>query len=306
MKELFEKLCEINDIKRKDVVEKDYYLHLLLNEIAKNQYLRSNLVFKGGTCLIKRYIGYVRFSEDLDFSWKNQKNWEDVTASQIRNQCSNLIDRILPLFSKISKNLGLNFEGGKENQEEVRISNGGRMVSLYVHYNSDILGLESTIKIQLNFLEKYFYDFNKVTLQPYAPYNDEELRFIFKEQIEKYSIPIKLIAYNPKEIYIEKCRAVLTRKTFKLRDLIDLYFMEKQFQYTIGKFGDEIIQKTRFSLENYDRYRKNLEKPQKPNFSSGEELKLLLIQPPEDFKEGLRNIYLNLDELRAKLLNEFR
>jgi len=82
--------------------------------------------------------------------------------------------------------------------------------------------------------------------------------------------------------------------------------MEKQFQYTIGKFGDEIIQKTRFSLENYDRYRKNLEKPQKPNFSSGEELKLLLIQPPEDFKEGLRNIYLNLDELRAKLLNEFR
>lgn len=35
MKELFEKLCEINDIKRKDVVEKDYYLHLLLNEIAK-------------------------------------------------------------------------------------------------------------------------------------------------------------------------------------------------------------------------------------------------------------------------------
>lgn len=306
MKELFEKLCEINDIKRKDVVEKDYYLHLLLNEIAKNQYLRSNLVFKGGTCLIKGYIDYVRFSEDLDFSWKNQKNWKNMTASQIRNQCSNLINRILPLFSKISKNLGLAFEGDKKNQEEVYISSGGRMVSLYVYYNSEILGIESSIKIQLNFLEKYFYNFNKVTLHPYASYNDEELRFIFKEQIEKYSLPIKLTAYDLKEIYIEKCRAVLTRKAFKLRDLIDLYFVEKQFRYTINKFENKIIQKTRFALENYDRYRENLEKPHKPNFSSGDELKLLLIQPPEDFKEDLRKIYFNLDGLRAGLLNEFK
>ena len=304
MKELFERLCSINNIARRDVVEKDYYLHLLINEITKHQYLRSNLVFKGGTCLIKGYIGYVRFSEDLDFSWRIQKNWRDMTASKIRDQCSILIDRLLPLFSKISNNLDLNFEGDKENSEEVHISSGGRMVDIYIRYDSEILGMESSIKIQLNFLEKYFYDFNTVILKPYAPYNDEELRFIFKEQIEKYSFPITLTAYNPKEIYIEKCRALLTRKTFKLRDLIDLYFIEKQFQYSIDEFKDKIIQKTRFALENYSRYRKNLEKTPKPDFSSKDELKLLLIQRPNYFEENLKKIYLSLDELRIKILNE--
>jgi len=301
MKEFFEKLCELNKITRRDVAEKDYYLHLLLNEIAKNQYLQSNLVFKGGTCLIKGYVSYFRFSEDLDFSWRNQENWKDVKTSKIRNQCSVIIDKLLPLFSKISHNLDLSFEGDKENPEEVHISSGGRMVDFYIRYHSEILGVVSSIKIQLNFLEKYFYDFNTVTLKPYAPYTDEELQFIFKEQIKRYSIPITLAAYNPKEIYIEKCRALLTRKTFKLRDLIDLYFLEKKFHYTIDEFKDEIIQKTRFAIENYDRYCKNLQKTPNPDFSSENELKLLLIQPPNNFKENLKTIYLSVNELRMKI-----
>ncbi len=304
MKEFFEKLCELNNIARRDVVEKDYYLHLLLNEIAKNKYLRSNLIFKGGTCLIKGYASYFRFSEDLDFSWRNQENWRGMKTSKIRNQCSVFIDRLLPIFSKISNNLDLNFEGDKENLKEVHISSGGRMVDFYIHYNSEILGVVSSIKIQLNFLEKYFYDFKTVTLKPYAPYNDEELQFIFKDQIERYSIPITLAAYDPKEIYIEKYRALLTRKTFKLRDLIDLYFLEKQFRYTVDRFEDKIIQKTRFALENYDRYRKNLEKTPKPDFSSEDELKLLLIQPPNNFKENLKRIYFNVNELKMKILDD--
>ncbi len=306
MKELFEKLCEINNIARRDVVEKDYYLHLLLKEMTKNKYLQSNLIFKGGTCLIKGYIGYVRFSEDLDFSWRNQNNWKGMTLSKIKNQCSKNVDMILPMFSEISKNLGLIFEGDKKDLEEVHISSGGRMVDFYIHYNSEILGMKSFFKIQLNFLEKYFYDFNKVKLQPYAPYADEELRFIFKEQIEKYSTPISLNVYNPKEIYLEKCRAILTRKIFKLRDLIDLYFIEKQFQYTIDKFEDEILKKTRFSLEIFDRYRRNIEKRPIPNFSSKEELNLLLDKSPKNLEESLRKIYFRLDKLRIKILNEIK
>lgn len=302
MKELFEKLCEINDIERKDIIEKDYYLHLLLNEISKNKYLRSNLVFKGGTCLIKTYIGYVRFSEDLDFSWRNQKDWEDTSSSKIRNQCSIFIDEILPIFSDISKKLGLIFEGDKENPEEVHISSGGRMVDFNIRYNSEILGVKNSVKIQLNFLEKYFYNFNTTILKPYAQYDNEELRFIFKEQIEKYLIPTSLATYDSKEIYLEKCRAILTRKTFKLRDLIDLYFIEKQFKYTIDRYKNEIIQKTQFALNTYDRYRKNLKRYQIPNFSNEEEMKLLLIQPPNGLEESLRKIYQRLDKLRDELI----
>jgi len=302
MKELFEKLCKLNNIKRKDVVEKDYYLHLILGEIVKNEYLRSNLVFKGGTCLIKTYIDYVRFSEDLDFSWKEQKNWKHLSASKIKNQCSILIDEILPALSEISDILGLTFSGDKEKGDEVHISSGGRMVDFYFGYYSEVLGVLSSIKIQLNFLEKYLYDFKTVKLKPYAPYSDAELYFIFKEQIEKYSNPISLTAYDLKEIYIEKCRAILTRKVFKLRDLIDLYFIEQRFGYTVKKFYEEIIQKTVFALDNYERYRKNLEKALKPNFSIDEEIKLLLVEPPKNFKKKLEIIYNEVDELRNELL----
>jgi predicted nucleotidyltransferase component of viral defense system len=32
----------------------------------------KNFLFKGGTCLMKNYLGYFRFSEDVDFAWKDQ------------------------------------------------------------------------------------------------------------------------------------------------------------------------------------------------------------------------------------------
>jgi len=47
------------------LVEKDYYLTLLLSRIYE---LSGNLIFKGGTCLNKIYYSYYRLSKDLDFS----------------------------------------------------------------------------------------------------------------------------------------------------------------------------------------------------------------------------------------------
>lgn len=49
------------------VVEKDYFLTLLLDGIA-NSNLKENLVFKGGTALRKIYFKHYRYSEDLDFT----------------------------------------------------------------------------------------------------------------------------------------------------------------------------------------------------------------------------------------------
>jgi predicted nucleotidyltransferase component of viral defense system len=51
-----------------EVVEKDYVLGWLLAALARNTEVRSNWVFKGGTCLKKCYFETYRFSEDLDFS----------------------------------------------------------------------------------------------------------------------------------------------------------------------------------------------------------------------------------------------
>ena len=56
-------------IEKRDLIEKDILLQMLLNELVKNKDFRDNFAFKGGTCLIKIYFGYFRFSEDLDFTY---------------------------------------------------------------------------------------------------------------------------------------------------------------------------------------------------------------------------------------------
>ena len=58
------------DIKytHKEIVEKDLYVHNLLSNLFSAQYFKENFLFKGSTCLEKCYLGYYRFSEDLDFT----------------------------------------------------------------------------------------------------------------------------------------------------------------------------------------------------------------------------------------------
>ncbi|MFQ5720013.1 MAG: nucleotidyl transferase AbiEii/AbiGii toxin family protein [Acidobacteriota bacterium] len=50
------------------VVEKDYVLGWLLQEIGRHPEISEDWVFKGGTCLKKIHVETYRFSEDLDFT----------------------------------------------------------------------------------------------------------------------------------------------------------------------------------------------------------------------------------------------
>lgn len=54
------------------VVEKDYVLGWLLWGISQQGELADNWVFKGGTCLKKCFFETYRFSEDLDFTLKEE------------------------------------------------------------------------------------------------------------------------------------------------------------------------------------------------------------------------------------------
>ena len=50
-----------------DIIEKDYYVTLMLQELAQNQ-SETKAYFKGGTCLYKIYFPMKRFSEDIDLT----------------------------------------------------------------------------------------------------------------------------------------------------------------------------------------------------------------------------------------------
>ncbi|HPD65397.1 MAG TPA: nucleotidyl transferase AbiEii/AbiGii toxin family protein [Bacteroidia bacterium] len=55
-----------------EFVEKDYWITLILNRLAKSKYV-NEAVFKGGTSLSKGYNLIERFSEDVDIAIINNK-----------------------------------------------------------------------------------------------------------------------------------------------------------------------------------------------------------------------------------------
>lgn len=59
---------------RPDIVEKDYVLGWLLASLMSSD-LRDQWVFKGGTCIKKCFFETYRFSEDLDFSLRQEASY---------------------------------------------------------------------------------------------------------------------------------------------------------------------------------------------------------------------------------------
>lgn len=59
------------------IVEKDYVLGWILAGISAHEKLSGSWVFKGGTCLKKCYFETYRFSEDLDFTLRNESHLEE-------------------------------------------------------------------------------------------------------------------------------------------------------------------------------------------------------------------------------------
>jgi predicted nucleotidyltransferase component of viral defense system len=59
------------------VVEKDYVLGWILAGINAHEELAESWVFKGGTCLKKCYFETYRFSEDLDFTLREERQLDE-------------------------------------------------------------------------------------------------------------------------------------------------------------------------------------------------------------------------------------
>jgi len=79
-----------------EFVEKDYWITLVLNRLAKSQYV-SSAVFKGGTSLSKGYNLIDRFSEDVDLAIINSNH---KSGNEIKNIIRNLEKEITADFSE--------------------------------------------------------------------------------------------------------------------------------------------------------------------------------------------------------------
>jgi len=287
-----------------EVIEKDYHLHRLLGRISEDDYLAERLVFKGGTCLVKAYAGYFRFSEDVDFAWRDQDMWEGRTTADVKRECSAQTEEIVKRVREISRDLGYVFRGDGKDRNEVRRSSGGRMLDMYPAYSSTVLGTRSRIKIEVNFVDVFLFDFMTRELRSYVgTFDDEEVGAANLDRLADYRRRIALACYDPREIFVEKCRAALTRKAYKARDVLDICQMEEIFGYSVPQFESEIRLKTAFMLDTYERYGENLAMNSFPRACvlSDVEERLMLGPLPGRLQGRAPVIHSQLDRIRKGL-----
>ena len=162
-------VARVLKINRKDLLEKDIILHQILSDLSKDEFFAPNFLFKGGTCLIKCYFGYVRFSEDIDFTWKDQSSFNKMSGKKTRAQLSKIIDRTGSVFESIAKKRGLDFKCVKSNPDYVELGGSDKTCTLKIWYDSEILGRRSFVKVQINFVEQLCFSPTKGQLSGLRP-----------------------------------------------------------------------------------------------------------------------------------------
>ena len=283
----------LNSIKDKttitamELIEKDFYLNILLSKLNFEGY-----IFKGGTCLAKAYLDYLRFSEDLDFTFIDQKLWKGKSTKSIKKICKEKIDD----FGEQLEKVGLEFKFDKTDRNYVELGSNNKIVTFKIYYTSVLTGKSSFIKIQISFLEKIMFIHQTKELIPLIKPNQftKEDQIYFKEFLDFYK-PIKIKVYDLKEIVAEKVRSLLTRKAIKSRDAMDLLFIYNKFKIKPQDLLKETKEKLLFSINSYEKYKDNLiltkDKLQSLEFQYSE-VRFLVIKPfnKEDFDTYVREL----------------
>jgi predicted nucleotidyltransferase component of viral defense system len=226
--------------------------------LSQDNFFAENFLFKGGTCLIKCYFGYLRFSEDIDFTWKDQSVFNKKSGKKIRAQLSKVIDRTGEVFESIAKKRGLDFKCVKSNPDYVEVGGSDKTCTLKIWYDSEILKRRTFLKVQINFVETMCFAPKKGVLSGLLAEKHAELEALFPEETAEYAKKIPFSVYDIREILCEKVRALLTREGTKARDFLDVYLIWKRFGIRPEDEEKCIVSKIDFSLKLYAKYRDHL------------------------------------------------
>ena len=256
-----EKHKEINE----PIIEKDFYLTLMLNEISKEIEENkgsafSKLVFKGGTLLTRAHLNYHRISEDLDFTYLENKRLNKISSKQRKKFISSFTDQLANEISKISKNLDLDFSPNKTNKKYCKVMDRKNVYAFRIYYNP-VYGSEEFIKFEINFNDELIYS---ALFEDIKHLFDSELikDLEFVEDI-KINMRKNIPCYDLREIAGEKIRAILTRPSIKERDLLDLFLISKKidiFALDREKIVNKIVSSKSFIKDLGTKIQTNLER----------------------------------------------
>ncbi len=223
LKELFEDLAKKLKFPE-GLLEKDYHLTRILHKISEKKI--KDLVFKGGTCLNKCYLGFYRLSEDLDFVYNQD------TKELSKRQIKLILDKLRRELIEILDELG--FETSKELGKGWKMLTSKmqpRIVGLEVitKYTSIINNSPQTIKLEISFRKKLR--------------NPTKMKVIKHEFVDALGDPIlrkdiEIEVIDLTENFAEKFRALVIRKNVAIRDVYDIYYILKN---KIAKIDKSLI-----------------------------------------------------------------
>jgi len=290
-------VSEKSGIKSLELIDKDIGLHKILNEICYSN-VGQNYLFKGGSCLVKCYFGYYRFSVDLNSTWKDQEVWKGLGKKKLRKELLYRISEFGFILEKACKQINLGFKLTLKDKRFLEFGGGGRMATFKLWKDSEL------VKIQVNYVEKILFEPKKLNVKTLLNRIDlsEDEKVYFGEFLDFYK-PFSVLAYDEREILCEKVRAILTRKAQKLRDFYDLFILQKH-GLEVRDLENEILEKIGACLY-YRKYRAAL-KRNREKFEIGQiladpfERNLFVEKPGKEFEDFMDSIAETIRKIATK------
>ena len=190
-------------------IEKDYILGLILSCLYRHPLIKKDWVFKGGTCLKKIYLKEYRFSEDLDFTLKEEAS---VNPNEIEKQ-------LLESFA-----IGADLFGLMIDKDNIAISpfpdKQGLFIQIKIPFQSPLMVSGSLPRVK--------FDLSKNEVLVDSPH-DSSLLHDYSDA-EHVITPVQ--SYSMDEIFAEKCRALVERA--RPRDLYDVVHLYENFYQSKG------------------------------------------------------------------------
>ena len=221
---------------REDIIEKDYYVTLILHELSKIEY---PVVFKGGTSLSKAYGVIDRFSEDIDITFT-----EHLGEARRKKLKYNILQ-------PISEKLGLVIANW-ENIESDKDLN--QYVFSYESVLDDVDNkIPSAVIIETSLMSYSF----PTNVREISNYLYEHLKDVQYETLVQYCLlPFEMRVQSLERTLIDKVFAVcdyylLNRAKKNARHLYDIYKLQK-FVHIDDEFLKLVkeVRKHRLSLGN--------------------------------------------------------
>lgn len=173
---------------RKDVIEKDYYVTMILRELAEYQKDGLPAYFKGGTALYKALHSVRRFSEDIDLS-------VDVRDCS-RTQGDKRLDKATKKYTSIPRNA----QEGRSNRSEVIAFYNYEPV---VEYDTnDVLQRFGKVKVEAtSFTISKPYESMRVAPIIYENAESNQ-QTILREQFDV--VPFEILTMTMERIFVDK------------------------------------------------------------------------------------------------------